>query len=289
MTTAIQLRDDDCIKTETIPESTKHAFVFDNKVVEPKDAALAVRASHYMTVSEQILYVLREATFKSKTGQPYEVPLELVQHAEFLGALDIVKCGSNSEAFLRAKTPTVLGGRVPIAEKLDAVHMIKLQHNTLVAIKKALLAGTVYNTADFSDGSMQVIEDYFKLLGDDAPMEKDDVVDIEEDAAWRITPIVDDQFDANFSASEFFGLAERKKTKAMAPPSKKRQRDLDDAEKDAKLARMEERLNFYDRIFCHLQEIEGTSSVLAVTSFEEASVEKVDGKAVLFLKNAVEA
>jgi hypothetical protein len=198
------------------------------------------------------------------------------------------------EAFLRIKMAGMLTPKSTKADVCDAVHLVKLQHNTLVEIKKQLENDT-YDKSDFSDGAIAVIESYFSRIGDDAPMEKAEIAKLEVDCNWRVSPIKKTaQEDGSFvesiqegftQSSEFVGLLKRQTTRGTVPVPKKRQRELEEEDLKTRLEQAEEEISKYRKVFSHIGEVPGTSGVLVVTSMARATQTTIDGSIAFVISN----
>ena len=278
------------IGTEVICEPNR-AFVFGPKVYVVKDSALAVQASNYVAVPKNHGYILGAAReFLYNRGTPFEIPRNITNHPQLLSAIDIVNCNGMQEAFLRIKMMGALPAKPTKPDICDSVHLVKLQHNTLVDIKKQLNAGT-YDKSDFSDGSIGVIESYFELLGDDSPFDKAEVQKIEKSATWRINPvkktaskdddgtdiIVESVYDGFTQSSEFIGLLKRQMTRGSVPVPKKRLREMEENDIKTRLEEAEAELAKYRKVFHYVTEIPNTSGVLVVTSMTRVTQTVIDG------------
>ena len=287
--TAIQLPPDIQVGTEPIGAANR-AFVFGSKVIVPDTSTLAVQASNYLAVPKNHAYILGAAReYLYNRGTPFEIPSEIVDHPQLLSALDIVKCNGSQEAFLRIKMAGALPAKPSKPDVCDAVHLVKLQHNTLVNIKNTLNADNTYDKSDFSDGCIAAIENYFALLGDEVPMEKAAVAKIEEGAAWRINPIKKTVSNDVFSivletvhegfsqSSEYVGLLKRQMTRGAVPVPKKRLREIAEDDIKTRLEEAETELAKYRKIFPHITEIPNTTGVLVVTSMARVTQTTIDG------------
>jgi hypothetical protein len=295
MSTALALPADVTIGTETIPTGTNRAFVFGSKVYTPDDNKITLHASNYISVPTGHAYILgavRETIYNR--GVPFLIPSEVTFNAQLLSCLDILECMGQQEAFLRIKMAGMLTPKSTKADVCDAVHLVKLQHNTLVEIKKQLENDT-YDKSDFSDGAIAVIESYFSRIGDDAPMEKAEIAKLEVDCNWRVSPIKKTaQEDGSFvesiqegftQSSEFVGLLKRQTTRGTVPVPKKRQRELEEEDLKTRLEQAEEEISKYRKVFSHIGEVPGTSGVLVVTSMARATQTTIDGSIAFVISN----
>lgn len=288
MSTTLALPADVTIGTEAITTGTNRAFVFGSKVYTPEDNKITLHASNYIAVPTGHAYILgavRETIYNR--GVPFVIPSEITFNAQLLSCLDILECGGQQEAFLRIKMAGILTPKSTKADVCDAVHLVKLQHNTLVEIKKQLESDT-YDKSDFSDGAIAVIESYFSRLGEeDAPMDKTAILKLEVDCNWRISPIKKTaQEDGSFvesiqegftQSSEFVGLLKRQTTRGTVPVPKKRQRELEEEDMKTRLDEAEAEVAKYRKVFSHIGEVPGTSGVLVVTSMARATQTTIDG------------
>lgn len=296
MSTTIALPPDVTIGTESIPTGTNRAFIYGSKVFTPEDSKIAVHASNYISIPTEHSYILGAVReFLYNRGFPFAIPTEVTFHTQLLSCLDIIDCDGNQEAFLRIKMAGALTPKATKADVCDAVHLVKLQHNTLVEIKNNL-DGDTYDKSDFSDGAIGVIEAFFaRLPPGDAPMEKAEIAKLEADCTWRIHPIKkttkedgtvkETIVDGFASSSEYVGLLKRQTTRGTVPVPKKRQREMAEEDLKTRLEEAEAELAKYRRIFPHLSQIPGTSGVLAVTSMPHAIETKIDGSIAFLISD----
>jgi hypothetical protein len=294
MSSALQIPSDISLTVEPIPSSTNRAFVYKNIVITPKDDRIAIHATNYIAVPDGHSYILgaaREGMYNR--GLPVCIPTEITFHPQLITALDLIVCTetNTSEAFLRIKMVGPLGSKPTKPEVCDAVHLVKLPHNTLVQIKKQLAVDECYDKTDFSDGALKVLENYFDSLGDDAPMDKTSVEALDKMAVFRIQPykiekskdadgkdvekeVLCDRFEHN---TEHIGLLKRHMTKGQVPVPKKRQAEMATEDLKARLEEAEAKVAKYERVFPHISEIPGTSGVLVTTSMAKVTQTTIDG------------
>jgi hypothetical protein len=254
-----------------VPMGEDDVRVFESNcvILTPGKRAVVVRASNYLVVDQDVLGKIRDSG-KTSTNRCHLsiracAPAEVLDFPELLSAIDIVKSGSNTEAFLRAKTEPKKNS---MSAKHDAAHMWPLSQPSLAHIKSNM--ETYKMPADASEAEVKAIKKYFAIesLPDEPAATRAELLALEDKAKWRLGDVSGDD-SGNFTSTDEF---KKLKVKSCAYTShEKRKRDYDTVCEE--LAEAKERLAVYEEQFGEVRkrahytqlEVKGSFDMSAVT------------------------